>query len=127
MQELFTETIVPLMPWAVLITAGLAFIVMPLITTLLNGQISIKSIAGIIALLAIIFIVYTMMPGEGWEMFDTAKYAKDGITENISLLGQEFKLMKYVETGIGVTLLLLAIAVISWIGLEVLNFANRMF
>lgn len=126
MEAFFTETLVPLMPWAVGITALLAFVVMPLLITLLNGQISVKSIIGIVALLAVIFIVYTMSPGEGWAMFDTAKYAGDGITENISLFGMDLKLMKYVETGIGATLLLLAIAVVAWVGLEIINFIGRL-
>ncbi len=126
MEMFFRDTVVPLMPWAVGLTAVLAFILMPLITSILNGKISVKMIIGLVALLVLIFIIYTISPGEGWAMFDTAKYAKDGITETILPQLGGIKLMKYVETCISSTLLLLGIAVALWVLLEIFNFFGRL-
>lgn len=106
---------------AITITLGLIAIatilaiVLPVVFSALNGKFSIKSVIGMVALIVIVGIIYALSPGEISQVFQTSKYSF-----------VDTGLMKYVETGINSSLLLLVIAFGGWIVLELVNFVRNL-
>jgi len=80
-----------------------AFVLGPLVSLITNPKDMIKTVIGIALLVGLIFIVYTLAPGDMSGIFQTSKYA-DNVTP-----GQ----MKLVEGGIYGALALLGITIVT--------------
>ncbi len=110
MEEFVVNTGIPAAVILTLVAAGLAFL-FSVIQSLMSPKQAIKSIIAIALLVGIIFFVYTTASGDiAGTVFERATYAD--VTPN---------LLKYVTTGIVVSLVLIAVAVVSWVVLELIN------
>ncbi len=83
-----------------------------LLQSIFNPKQAVKSLVGIAILAAVIFGVYSIAPAEITDTFKGSKYAELGVTPAV---------MKYTYTAIIVSLILIAIAFVSWVVLELVN------
>jgi len=110
MEDFIVNTGIPAAVILTLVAAGLA-VLFSVLQSLFNPKQAIKSIISIAVLLGIIFLVYSTASGDtAGTVFEKATYAD--VTPG---------LLKYVSTGIIVSLILIAVAVVSWVVLELIN------
>jgi len=110
MEEFIVNSLIPASIVLTLIAAGLTLL-FAVLQSLFDPKGAIKGIISIAILAAIIFFVYSTASGQiQGTVFETAKYAD--VTEG---------LLKYVSTGIVASLILIAVAIVSWVVLELIN------
>jgi len=111
MEEFVVNTAIPITIGLVILAAAIA-VFFGIIQSLFNPKGALKSIVTVALLAAVIFGVYSMAPSEVSGIFKTSKYTELGVTPFV---------MKYTYTAIIASLVLIAIAFLSWIILELVN------
>ncbi len=113
MEDFFVNYGITAAIWLTVIAAGLA-VLFAIIYTISNlifspGE-TIKSLLGIILMLVIIFVVWTMVDGDRSGIFQAARYSN--ITDGV---------MRLVETGIISTIIFAGIAIVAIFLMELFN------